>query len=147
MRLTPLYYAALSATRYVSFERVTRNRIHRHSFFEPCIVVSGEGEFEHGSKVFALREGDLFIANPGIYHEIRSLRTKDLPLLSCLQRDPHIQSQPARREARFPHPADTAGLCPRSQRALAGAVASDLPVRTRHETVAVRCQPEAEPLL
>ena len=80
MVLPPLYDAALSATRYVSFEQVTRNRVHRHSFFEPCIVVSGSGEFEHGSAVFSLREGDLFIANPGVYHEIRSLRTTDLGL-------------------------------------------------------------------
>ena len=76
----PLYHAALSATRYVSFEQVTRNRIHRHAFFEPCIVVSGSGEFEHGSAVFPLREGDLFIADPGVYHEIRSLRSMDLGL-------------------------------------------------------------------
>jgi AraC-like DNA-binding protein len=80
MFLPPLYHAALSATRYVSFEQVTRNRVHRHSFFEPCIVLSGTGEFEHGSAVFSLREGDLFIANPGVYHEIRSLRTTDLGL-------------------------------------------------------------------
>jgi AraC-like DNA-binding protein len=80
MPLPPLYHAALSATRYVSFEQVTRNRVHRHSFFEPCIVLSGTGEFEHGSAVFSLREGDLFIANPGVYHEIRSLRTTDLGL-------------------------------------------------------------------
>ena len=80
MSLTPLYHAALSATRFVSFERVNRNRIHRHSFFEPCIVLSGAGEFEHGSTVFALREGDLLIADPGVYHEIRSLKTRDLGL-------------------------------------------------------------------
>jgi AraC family L-rhamnose operon transcriptional activator RhaR len=80
MILPPLYHAALSATRYVSFEQVTRNRVHRHSFFEPCIVLSGSGEFEHGSAVFPLREGDLFIADPGVYHEIRSLRTTDLGL-------------------------------------------------------------------
>jgi AraC-like DNA-binding protein len=80
MVLPSLYHAAISATRYVSFEQVTRNRVHRHSFFEPCIVLSGTGEFEHGSAVFSLREGDLFIANPGVYHEIRSLRTTDLGL-------------------------------------------------------------------
>jgi AraC-like DNA-binding protein len=80
MVLPPLYHAALSATRYVSFEQVTRNRVHRHSFFEPCIVLSGTGEFEHGAAIFSLREGDLFIANPGVYHEIRSLRTSDLGL-------------------------------------------------------------------
>lgn len=76
----PAYDVTFSATRYVSFERVTRNRVHRHSFFEPCIVISGAGEFEHGSEVHSLREGTLFLADPGVYHEIRSLRTRDLKL-------------------------------------------------------------------
>jgi AraC-like DNA-binding protein len=80
MKPQPAYDLTFSSTRFVSFERVTRNRVHRHSFYEPCIVISGTGEFEHGSDLFALREGDLFIADPGIYHEIRSLKTKDLHL-------------------------------------------------------------------
>jgi len=80
MSRTPRYEVVFSATRYVSFERVTRNRIHRHSFFEPCIVISGTGEFEHRSEVYALEEGALFIADPGIYHEIRSLDAQDLKL-------------------------------------------------------------------
>ena len=79
MRAAPGFDLAFSATRAVSFERVTRNRMHLHSFYEPCIV-SGSGEFEHGPRVFALREGDLFIADPGVHHEIRSLGTKDLKL-------------------------------------------------------------------
>lgn len=80
MRHIPSHRVSISLTRHVSFERVTRNRIHRHSFFEPCIVISGGGEFEHGDRVYALREGDLFIADPGVYHEIRSLKTTDLQL-------------------------------------------------------------------
>ncbi len=67
-------------TRYVSFESVTRNRVHRHSFFEPCIVISGSGEFEHGTDVYPLRAGDLFIADRGVYHEIRSVESRDLEL-------------------------------------------------------------------
>jgi AraC-like DNA-binding protein len=80
MKPEPAYDLTFSSTRFVSFERVTRNRVHRHSFYEPCIVISGTGEFEHGSELFALRQGDLFIADPGTYHEIRSLKTKDLHL-------------------------------------------------------------------
>ncbi len=80
MSQAPAHRVTVSLTRYVSFQRVTRNRIHRHSFFEPCIVISGTGEFEHGSRVYALREGDLFMADPEIYHEIRSLKTADLKL-------------------------------------------------------------------
>jgi hypothetical protein len=80
MKPEPAFELTFSSTRFVSFERVTRNRVHRHSFYEPCIVISGTGEFEHGAEQYALREGDLFIADPGIYHEIRSLKTKDLQL-------------------------------------------------------------------
>jgi len=65
-------------TRYVSFESVGRNRVHRHSYYEPCIVISGTGEFEHGSEVYALGKGDLFIADRGVYHEIRSVETRNL---------------------------------------------------------------------
>ena len=67
-------------TRYVSFESVVRNRFHRHSYFEPCIVVSGNGEFEHGSTLYPLAAGDLFVADRSVYHEIRSVESKDLRL-------------------------------------------------------------------
>jgi AraC-like DNA-binding protein len=80
MATTPSYRVAFSDTRAVSFERVVRNSVHRHSFFEPCIVKSGSGEFEYGGTVHPLREGDLFISDPGVYHEIRSLSTRDLTL-------------------------------------------------------------------
>lgn len=77
---TSFYDVSLSAAYTVSFEQKPRNRVHRHSFFEPCIVVSGSGEFEHGGALHSLRPGDLFIADPGIFHEIRSLQTRDLIL-------------------------------------------------------------------
>jgi AraC-like DNA-binding protein/quercetin dioxygenase-like cupin family protein len=80
MNQLPRHRVTVSLTRHVSFERVARNRIHRHSFFEPCIVISGSGDFEHGSRVYSLREGDLFMADPDVYHEIRSLKTTDLKL-------------------------------------------------------------------
>jgi AraC-like DNA-binding protein len=76
----PSYHVTYSMTRYVSLEKVSRSRIHRHSFYEPCIVISGSGEFEHDSQVYPLQEGDLFIANPDTYHEIRSSRRRDLTL-------------------------------------------------------------------
>ena len=74
------HHVIFGQARFVSFEAVDRNRVHRHSYFEPCIVISGSGEFEHGSRVFALRAGDLFLADRGVYHEIRSLRSRDLEL-------------------------------------------------------------------
>lgn len=80
MNNPPYAHIIYSQTRYVSFESVNRNRVHRHSFYEPCIVISGTGEFEHGSEVYALSEGDLFIADRGTYHEIRSVASRDLRL-------------------------------------------------------------------
>ena len=80
MERSPVYRAVYSQTRYVSFDSVVRNRFHRHSYFEPCIVVSGNGEFEHDSTVYPLVAGDLFIADRGVYHEIRSVESKDLRL-------------------------------------------------------------------
>jgi AraC-like DNA-binding protein len=70
----------LGDSRLVRFDRVPRNNVHRHNYFEPCYVVSGTGEFVHEEEHLALRPGDLFIANPGSFHEITSLKTKDLSL-------------------------------------------------------------------
>ena len=80
MRKTAKSRVVYSQTRYVSFESVVRNRLHRHAYFEPCIVISGKGEFEHGSEVVPLAAGDLFVADRGVYHEIRSVESKDLCL-------------------------------------------------------------------
>ena len=74
------YRVGYSQCRQVSFAKVTRNHMHRHSYYEPCIVISGSGEFEHDSRSYVLQEGDLFVANPDTYHEIRSLRSRDLCL-------------------------------------------------------------------
>ncbi len=76
----PVSHLVYGQTRYVSFESVNRNRVHRHSYYEPCIVISGNGEFEHGSAVYTLSRGDLFVADRGVYHEIRSVESKDLKL-------------------------------------------------------------------
>lgn len=65
----------------VSFRETGRNLVHRHTFFEPCLVVAGRGEFEHGGERFDLAPGDLFVADPGVYHEIRSLPTRDLQVV------------------------------------------------------------------
>lgn len=80
MNTDTLSRIAYSQVRHVSFESVTRNRVHRHSYFEPCIVISGSGHFEHGKQVFRLGAGDLFVADRGTFHEIRSTETRDLEL-------------------------------------------------------------------
>lgn len=104
---TTFLTVSYSQTRYVSFESVSRNRVHRHSFFEPCIVISGKGEFEHASQVFTLQEGDLFMANPGTYHEIRSLKSRDLRLYFLML---HITRSRAPARTTEPAPQDQGDL-------------------------------------
>ena len=52
------------------------NGLHFHNCYEMCIVTGGTGEFIHGGDSYVLQEGDVFIANPGIAHEIRLLQGK-----------------------------------------------------------------------
>ncbi len=49
-----------------------RNRLHRHSYYEACLVLEGRGTFSYGDKEYRLHRGDLFIAAPGVVHEIIS---------------------------------------------------------------------------
>lgn len=72
------YRIEYSQCRQASFAKAARNRVHRHSYYEPGIVIFGSGEFEHEAEVYPLQEGDLFLANPDSYHEIRSLRSQNL---------------------------------------------------------------------
>jgi AraC family L-rhamnose operon transcriptional activator RhaR len=74
------YRLLLGQPHHIRFDRQPRNLVHRHTFFEPCLVLSGTGEFEHGGTRHKLRAGDLFLADVGVYHEIRSLTTRDLEL-------------------------------------------------------------------
>jgi AraC-like DNA-binding protein/mannose-6-phosphate isomerase-like protein (cupin superfamily) len=48
------------------------NNVHKHSFYEVCYVVSGEGEYQDEDTVYQLRSGSLFVSRPGIWHQIRS---------------------------------------------------------------------------
>ncbi len=73
-------HVVYSQVRQVSFKKATRNRLHRHSYFEPCIVISGSGYFDHGRDQFRLVAGDLFVADRGVYHEIRSDESMNLEL-------------------------------------------------------------------
>ncbi|HEY3377183.1 MAG TPA: AraC family transcriptional regulator [Armatimonadota bacterium] len=51
-------------------DRPTNGR-HYHHCFELCIATAGRGEFVHGDEVYEVRAGDIFIADPGVLHEIR----------------------------------------------------------------------------
>lgn len=50
------------------------NSLHYHNCYELCLVTGGSGEFMHGGETYILNEGDVFITNPGVVHEIRIRR-------------------------------------------------------------------------
>jgi AraC-like DNA-binding protein len=53
------------------------NTLHFHEFYELCIVTEGTGEFVHRECLYPLYEGDVFIADPGVFHEIRLIKDRD----------------------------------------------------------------------
>ncbi|MDF2714690.1 MAG: AraC family transcriptional regulator [Paenibacillus sp.] len=48
------------------------NPVHRHSFFEVCYVVDGEGAYAEGGLEYPLLPGTMFCSRPGVQHQIRS---------------------------------------------------------------------------
>ncbi|MFC5404044.1 AraC family transcriptional regulator [Cohnella soli] len=48
------------------------NLVHRHSFFEICYVLDGEGTYWEPDSHFALAKGTMFMTRPGVTHQIRS---------------------------------------------------------------------------
>ncbi|WP_271752432.1 AraC family transcriptional regulator [Cohnella sp. JJ-181] len=48
------------------------NPVHRHSFYEVCYVLDGEGEYEDDEVTYKLECGSLFASLPGHWHQIRS---------------------------------------------------------------------------
>lgn len=46
------------------------NQPHKHSFFEVCYVVSGDGVYLEGEREYRLGSGDLFCSRPGKQHRI-----------------------------------------------------------------------------
>ncbi|MEM1060063.1 MAG: AraC family transcriptional regulator, partial [Verrucomicrobiota bacterium] len=65
----------------VRFDRSPTNLRHRHDYWEICLVLSGAGVYHHGDRSHALEPGDLFLADPGVTHEITSYKTRDLALV------------------------------------------------------------------
>ncbi len=55
-------------------QSIPTNGQHYHSYYELCIITGGTGEYLHGGERYPLGEGDVFIANPGVMHEIRLSR-------------------------------------------------------------------------
>lgn len=48
------------------------NSVHRHSFFEMCYVLEGEGEYTDDGQDYILRAGSAICSRPGVWHQIRS---------------------------------------------------------------------------
>lgn len=57
------------------------NVAHRHTYFEVCLVGSwGAGEFRLEGKLFPIGPGDLFVARPGVVHQIVNTRAPEMEL-------------------------------------------------------------------
>lgn len=48
------------------------NPLHRHSFFEVCYVLTGEGSYHESGDDYVLNPGTLFCSRPGKWHQIKS---------------------------------------------------------------------------
>jgi len=59
-------------------ERWWRNYLHAHSFFEFCYVYDGKGTYRVRDQALHVQRGDLFLATPGLSHEIQSSRAATL---------------------------------------------------------------------
>ena len=70
-RAEALYWGVLG-------ERWWRNYLHAHSFFEFCYAYAGKGAFRVRDTEFPIDRGTLFIATPGVSHEIVSSRSSPL---------------------------------------------------------------------
>ncbi len=62
------------------FRTQPTNARHSHSYYEVCLATGGAGAYHHGGRDLDLARGDLFLAEPGVVHEISSWRTRDLEL-------------------------------------------------------------------
>jgi AraC-like DNA-binding protein len=64
----------------IRFDVQPSNGLHRHDFTEICLVLGGGGRYRHGDGEYRLQHGDVFVADPGVAHEISSHGTRDLEL-------------------------------------------------------------------
>ncbi|MFD0693617.1 helix-turn-helix domain-containing protein [Paenibacillus sp. GCM10027628] len=48
------------------------NPVHRHSFFEVCYVMQGEGSYTEYGITYPLSAGTIFCSRPGVWHQIQS---------------------------------------------------------------------------
>ena len=71
----------LRSGNFCSFRVQRTNSPHIHlEGHEICLVLEGTGAYRHGAEEYTLEKGDLFLADPGVVHEISSHKTADLLL-------------------------------------------------------------------
>jgi len=53
-------------------EKLPSNPVHKHTFFEACYVLGGEGIYMDEMTEYPLRPGVMFVSRPGAVHQIRT---------------------------------------------------------------------------
>ncbi len=67
----PLGQGTVELLQWAYAPHLADNRLHRHTFFEVCLVGEyGQGEFIVQDQVHQIGPDDLFIARPGVIHQI-----------------------------------------------------------------------------
>jgi len=67
----PLGRGTVEVLQWAYARHLTDNRPHRHTFFEACLVGEyGAGEFIVQDRAHRVGPGDLFVARPGVIHQI-----------------------------------------------------------------------------
>ena len=77
----PLGQGTVEVLQWAYARHLADNRPHRHTFFEVCLVGEhGVGEFLVQDRPHPVRPGDLFIARPGVIHQIINTGRPDMEL-------------------------------------------------------------------
>ena len=77
----PLGRGTVEVLHWAYARHLPDNRPHRHTFFEACLVGEhGRGEFIVQDRRLPLRPGDLFVARPGVVHQIVNTGRPDMEL-------------------------------------------------------------------
>ncbi len=74
------YRVEIEAGGYCRFNVQLTNSRHRHPYYELCLALDGHGTYDHGGQRIQLEAGDVFVARPGVVHEISSYETRNLHL-------------------------------------------------------------------
>ena len=83
----PLGQGTVEVLHWAYARHLADNKPHRHTFFEVCLVGEhGLGEFIVQDKTLPLKSGDVFVARPGVVHQIRNTVKPEMELFwVCFQ--------------------------------------------------------------